>query len=370
MESIIFILACLLIAIAAFLHHRRILHPFVILPLLCPAILPLSSSLAYLIGGIVLLIQAADFLIEGAVWIANKAGVPPIITGILIIGLGTSMPELFVNILSALGGSTDLALGNILGSNITNMGLVIGTGGLIAGTISIQKGLISREIPIMLGATLMMILLAWNFFPAQESSRQALSFNDGLILLLGLFFYLLYMFQSMKRKDDTEAIQEQYEEHYSEEEIQKILPEGLHPLVLIVLGIGGLYLGGDYIIKGALDLASALGAGALALGIIVGVGTSLPELAAAISSARKGEPDLIIGNVVGSNIFNILLVLGVTATLSPIQTGTAMVPHLAITLGMSFLFFFFLGTNRSLHRWESAILSLGGLGYLIFSLIS
>lgn len=365
----LFLAVSLALALAGYLQERKILSPFILLPLISPVLYIWYPSLAFLLGGMIILIRSADFLIEGAVWIARKAGVPALVTGIVIIGLGTSMPELFVNLLSAAEGNTGLALGNVLGSNVANMGLVIGAGGLIAGTIKIEKSLISREIPIMLGGSLLMILLAWNFFPGQENSRQALSFNDGLILILGLVFYILYLFQSMKIEKEPESLEEQLNQHYDNvDEMPEKQTKGLHPLVLILIGVAGLYFGGDFIVDGAVELALSLGAGAMALGVIVGVGTSLPELAAAVSSARKGEPDLIVGNVVGSNIFNILLVLGSTALISPIYTGPELLIHFAFLAGMSLLFYFFLGSQRHLTRLESGLLAACGLGYLVYSL--
>ncbi|MDA3850255.1 MAG: calcium/sodium antiporter [Spirochaetaceae bacterium] len=363
-----FLIVSIAVALASYLKGKKLFSPFVILSLLSPGLLYFDNALAYLAGGMIFLICAADFLTEGASKIARNAGVPPLVTGILIIGLGTSMPELFVNILSALEGSTGLALGNIMGSNIANMGLVIGAGGLIAGNISIQKSLISREIPIMLGATILMILLSWEF-QGHGTISQGLSFNDGLILILALLFYLLYTFQTLKKDQEPQEIQQMFQGHYEDGKAKTTKTQRFSPVMLVILGIAGLYFGGNYIIKGALDLAQSLGAGDIALGIIVGVGTSLPELAAAISSARKGETDLIVGNVVGSNIFNILLVLGVTAIITPVATDKSLLIHFAILLSMTLVFMIFLGSQRKLNRIESALLTLGGLGYLVYGLI-
>lgn len=363
-----FIIASVVIALMDFLNSRKF-GPFVIIPLLLPFISFFSFPLAFLLGGIAILVRAADFLIDGTTWVARKTGVPPLITGIVIIGLGTSMPELFVNVLSAIDGSTGIALGNILGSNVANMGLVLGVGGLIAGTIKIEKSLISKEVPVMLGAALLLVFLAWQFFPGLAKEDQGLSFNDGLVLLLGMLFYLLYLGQSLKSNQEPKALEEEFQEHYDQDYPEEGDKDGVSPIIQILVGIAGLYFGGEFIVDGAVELAQAMGAGIMAIGILIGVGTSLPELAAAISSARKGEPDLIVGNVVGSNIFNVLLVLGVTSCIRPIPTEPSLWGHFAFLIAMSVTFFFFLGTKRRLTRIESLLLLFAGLGYLVYGVV-
>lgn len=256
--------------------------------------------------------------------------------GILIIGLGTSTPELFVNLLSALRGDSGLALGNILGSNIANIGLVIGLGGLIAGRMQIQRSLISTEVPILLGVTLLLILLVLDGFSFESGVTEAvLSRQDGFILLLGLLFYLIYSFHSLKQTPQPDSLDSQYDQA----ECRDCEATAATSLFKIGAGVLGLYFGGDFTVAGAVSLAAALGAGTMVLGIIVGVGTSLPELATAVSCALRKETDLIVGNVVGSNIFNILLILGITALVQPVHLPAGMGGHLAFLAGATVLFF-------------------------------
>ena len=276
-----------------------------------------SLHLAQALLGIVLLIRSADILICGAEVVALKANIPPIVIGVLIIGLGTSMPEFFVNVISALKSNTDLAFGNIVGSNISNMGLIVGIAGWMAGRIQIHKSVITAEIPVMLASTLLIIFQVLDIPPFSSPGVQPnLSAQDGLVMLLGLCMYLLYTFHVIADVPPNPQVRDQYQERYGK---QEHLRAWMKAIGQIVLGIAGLYLGGEFTVTGATAIAIALGAGTLVVGVIIGVGTSLPELAAAISSVLKNQPDLVIGNIVGSNIFNVLLILGTTALIEPIQ---------------------------------------------------
>jgi len=369
MSPLLFIAALGVFTFLEIPEIRKLKRPtFVVILLPVAMVLAfLQPDLANLLGGIVLIISGADRLIAGAEGLARRAGLPPLLIGILIIGLGTSTPELFVNVLSALEGDTGLALGNILGSNIANLGLVIGLGGLIAGKIKIQKSLISTEVPILFGVTLLLVLLLWDRAPLMPGGTTAmLSRQDGIILLMGLFFYLLYTLHSMKQSPCPQVVDKQYDEV-----VVKTVESDPVALSIfkVLMGVAALYFGGDFTITGAVSLATALGAGTMVLGVIVGVGTSLPELATAISCALKGETDLIVGNVVGSNIFNILLILGITSLITPIAVPVAITGHLLFLMGITTLFFLSLGTRRTLSRIEALFLALAGVGYLTYSMI-
>ncbi|GAK55440.1 K+-dependent Na+/Ca+ exchanger-like protein [Candidatus Vecturithrix granuli] len=324
-----------------------------------------SLHLAQALLGIVLLIRAADVLISGAEVIALKANIPPIVIGVVIIGLGTSMPEFFVNIISALNSNTDLAFGNIVGSNISNMGFVVGIAGWIAGRIHIQKSVITAEMPVMLASTLLIIFQVLDVPPfGYAAIRPNLSAQDGLVMLLGLSMYLLYTFHVIADVPPNPQVGQKYEERYGR---QEQFHAWLKALSQIGLGIAGLYLGGEFTVSGATAIAVGLGAGTLVVGVIIGVGTSLPELAAAIASVLKNQMDLVIGNVVGSNIFNILLILGITSLIEPIQLNSGIVGHLVFLLITTILFFIALGTKRELSRLEAQLLTFLGAGYLIYS---
>ncbi len=343
-------------------------HPQLIgllLALLCSSF---SLNLAYAILGIVLLIRSADVLIGGAEVVAVKANIPPIVIGVLIIGLGTSMPELFVNVISALKGDTNIAFGNIVGSNISNMGLVIGIAGWMAGRINIQKSIITAEIPVMLASTLLVVFQVLDFPPFSHAAAQPdLSRQDGLVMLLGIAVYLLYTFHVIANVPPNPNVREEYRERYGQ---KSELRTWIKAIGEIVLGIVGLYFGGDFTVSGASAIAIGLGAGTLVVGVIIGIGTSLPELATAISSVMKNQTDLVIGNVVGSNIFNLLLILGATTLIEPIRLTPGVAGHLLFLVVATVLFFFALGTRKELSRLEAILLTALGVGYLFYSLIT
>ncbi len=342
--------------------------PFAVGSVLAMVVFLLSSNLALAVLGVMLLIRAADVLITGAEVVAAKAKIPPIVIGILIIGLGTSSPEFFVNVISALKGNTDIAFGNIVGSNVCNMGLVIGVAGWLAGRISIQRSIITAEMPVMLAATVLVMLQVLDFPPFSEPGAPSmLSVQDGLVMLLGVCMYLLYTFHTIANVPQPEAVTDEYQSRYGDADGMRTWAKAI---VQIVIGIGGLYLGGEFTVSGATNIAMGLGAGTLVVGVIIGVGTSLPELAAAISSVLKNKPDLVIGNVVGSNIFNILLILGATAVIEPIALDRAIFWHLGFLLLATCLFFIALGTKKELSRAEAIFLTLLGVGYLAYSIIT
>lgn len=331
-----------------------------------------------LLGGTLLLIRAADQLIEGAKTVAVRAGLSPLIIGMVIVGLGTSMPEFFVNVLSALEGDTALAFGNIIGSNVANLGLVIGLTGILVGTVSIEKSLISTEIPILIGSVFLLTLLFADFSPWDDfcTAHPAgmLSLRDGLVLLLGLVFYLLYLAHGIVRGAENPKVDAIYESDVDSIGVTSKTGTESRFLILwagvrIAGGVVGLYLGGDFIVEGAVSLARQWGAGMTAIGVIVGIGTSLPELASAVSCAVKKEVDLVVGNVVGSNIFNVLFILGVTSLLQPVSITAGEFLHLLFLAGVTLLFALFLGSRLRLNRWEALLLFLSGIGYLIYNVL-
>lgn len=324
--------------------------------------------LAQALLGIILLIRAADVLISGAEVVARKAAIPPVVIGILIIGLGTSTPEFFVNVIAALKGTTDIALGNIVGSNTANIGLVIGIAGWIAGRIKIQKSIITAEMPAMMAATLLVLFQVMDFSPLVAGQPQAaLSRQDGIVLLLGISLYLLYTFHVIADVPPNPTVRGEYESQYGKHDE---VCAWLRPIAKILVGIGGLYLGGEFTVTGATTIAVGLGAGTLVVGVIIGVGTSLPELATAISSVLKDKPDLVIGNVVGSNIFNLLLILGATSVIKPIVVDPGILGHLGFLLVITVIFFIALGTKRELSRAEAMLLTALGVGYLAYSIVT
>jgi cation:H+ antiporter len=264
------------------------------------------------IAGFVLLIKGADLLINGSTEIAKKYNVSDLVVGLTIVSMGTSMPELLVNLMASMNESSGIALGNIFGSNITNVLLILGLSAIIR-PLTIQKSLYTSEIPMLLAATFMVGYLAnVNFLSGSDFLE--LSRFDGFLLL---FFFLLFMgYISMIAKTDLSEVKENSNKEVTAVNIKK-------NLLFILLGITGLFLGGEWVVSGAIRLSQLAGLSEAFIGLtVIAIGTSLPELVTSVIAARKGNSDIAIGNVVGSNIFNILWVLGLSATIKPLSFNT------------------------------------------------
>ena len=252
--------------------------------------------------GFVLLIKGADFLVDGASSVAKRFRIPEIVIGLTIVSIGTSMPELFVSTTSALQGSADMSIGNIIGSNICNLLLILGVSAAIS-PVKFQKATRNIEIPMCFGVTVAFMVLA--------NLGGVISFVDSLILLVlfvGFIAYTLYI----AKKGMAEAP----EEEKKDEKKNSILKD----IVLIVLGVVGLKFGGDLTVDNAVVIAERVGISEKVIGLtILAIGTSLPELVTSVMAAIKGNDDIAIGNIIGSNIFNMLMIIGVTAFITPLE---------------------------------------------------
>ena len=284
-------------------------------------------------------------MVEGASALAKKLNVPDLVIGLTIVSFGTSAPEMVVNIIASLNGSADLAIGNILGSNIANIFLILGIASLIRG-LDVQVTTVWKEIPLSLLCILVLgVQLNDGLFDGGTSS--VLSRGDGLILISFFVIFLYYTF-GMAQKGEFEA---------------EVPEEALHmstakAIVYTVIGLVALPIGGHFIVEGATALARVLGWSEAVIGlVIVGVGTSLPEVAASAVAAYKGKTGIAIGNAVGSNIFNIFWVLGLSALIKPIPFDLGLNIDVLVTIFASVALFgsTFLGTPRQVARAEGAI---------------
>lgn len=302
---------------------------------------------AQIVAGIVLLVAGGDTVVRGAGRLALAAGVRPLVVGLTVVAFCTSAPELAASITAANAGSPGLAVGNVLGSNIANIGLILGLSGLVR-PIRVQSTLLRRELPVLLAASLAVMLLA------RDGS---LSRGDGALLLAALFTYLGVMIRAELRAVELAT----------DAEVQEAVGKGgvLPNLGWVGLGVGFLVAGADQLVDGAVGLARRSGLSEAVVGLtIVAVGTSLPELAASIAAARKGQGDIVLGNVVGSNIFNVLCILGATAVIQPIEGAmAAFTRDLAVVVAFSVLLWPLLGRGRTLFRHEAGILLVGWGGY-------
>ncbi|PJE75830.1 sodium:proton exchanger [Candidatus Uhrbacteria bacterium CG10_big_fil_rev_8_21_14_0_10_48_11] len=308
-------------------------------------------TLLLLVVGFALLIKGADVLVEGASSLARRLHISPLVVGLTVVAFGTSAPELVVNIIANLQGESALAIGNIIGSNIANILLILGVAGMIR-PLSVTRNTVWREIPFSLLAMLVLAALA-NDALIDGAGVSVLSRIDGLVLLAFFLVFLSYSFS--KSKPVTTDLREER------------LPSVLRSTMYITLGILGLALGGKLVVDSATTIAIMLGLSQTFIGLtLVALGTSLPELATTIVAAHKRKTDIAIGNIVGSNIFNVFWILGLSAIIHPISYTMILnrdvgVAVLASVLLMSFV----LGNGRSLQRGQGFVLVLFYIVYLV-----
>ena len=311
--------------------------------------------LLFLIAGFVLLIYGANWLVDGATSIGVRAKMSPLIIGLTIVAFGTSLPELMVNIFSCAKGSSELAIGNIVGSNTMNILFILGMSALIC-PINVNRISIRRDIPAGFIATAML------YFMANDTiwgSQHTVNWVDGIVLLLMGFAYLLL---TLLKNDDTDR----------SEDPQTPLSWG-KTILFIVIGVVGLYLGGEFVSRNAQILARKWGMSENTIGLtVVAMATSLPELITSIVAARKGNSDIAIGNVVGSNILNIFIVLGISSLILPLKFDFTMNMQLFILFAANalMLLFVFTGKGHKISRAEGALLVLGYVGFVTYSLMA
>lgn len=295
-------------------------------------------------AGLALLLLGAEALVRGASRLALRLGLAPIIVGLTVVSIGTSMPELAISVGGALGGSPDLALGNVVGSNIANVLLVLGIVALVTPLV-VQRQLVWLDVPIMIGASVTCLLMALDGHIARW---------EGGLLLLGAVAYTLFLIRLARRNP------EQVPERSDVAGGDAVAKTGvLRQVVMIAIGLVLLVVGARLLVRAAIDMATLLGLSELVIGLtVVAVGTSLPEIATSILSALRGERDLAVGNIVGSSIFNLLLVLGATALIA--ADGVAVSPSalrfdlpVMTAVAVACLPIFF--TGHCIARWEGAV---------------
>ena len=309
--------------------------------------------LLLLIVGFVALILGANWLVNGATSVGIRAKLSPLIIGLTIVAFGTSLPEMIVNVFSCAKGSPGLAIGNIIGSNTMNILLILGVSSLIW-PIDVSRVSIRRDIPAGFVATLAITLMANYMFTGQS---RTINWIEGIVLLLMGFSYLLLTMLKNNPQEETESIQE-------------AMPWG-KTIFALIAGIVGLYLGGELVSRNAQILARNWGMSESTIGLtVVATATSLPELITSIVAATKKNSGIAIGNVLGSNILNIFIVLGISALITPLPFDPMMNKQLMILFAANvlMLMFVFTGKGRKISRWEGVLLTLGYVGFMWFSL--
>lgn len=301
-------------------------------------------NILFIILGLGLLVIGAEGLVRGASSLAVKLKIPALVIGLTIVSFGTSAPELTVNIAAAMNGSADIAIGNVVGSNIANILLILGICAVIA-PLTVKSSTVWKEIPLaILGMILLLVMGNDAFFDGV--SFNALTRTDGIAFLALMVIFMYYIF-GMTRAENPEVKEE------SGDDLKKY-PTHISVL-FIVLGLAALIAGGKLLVDAAVDIAKAAGLSEALIGLtIVGVGTSLPELATSVVATLRKQYDIAIGNVVGSNIFNIFLILGISSSILPLPISDGMSIDIMVGLGVTtllFLFMFISGKHR-LNRWQ------------------
>lgn len=317
-------------------------------------------SLLLISAGLVVLIGGGYLVVEGASSLARSLGMSQLAVGLTVVAFGTSAPELAVNLTAALEGGGDIAFGNVIGSNIANIGLVLGLTALVRG-LEIRSQVLTREIPVMLMATAAAVLMALD--PQLRGEAAVFDLEDGLLLLL---FFSVFMYGSVRavlfrRKEDPFLAASS---HVAPEHARR---RGMLSGGMVVLGLGLLVGGGELAVRGAGQLAAAAGVPIAVIGAtVVAVGTSLPELVTSLVAAARRQADIAVGNVVGSNIFNLLFIMGATAVARPVPVPPSGSIDLVALAGFSALLLVFSHTHgRCVARWEGSVLLLLWIAYVV-----
>jgi len=317
-------------------------------------------QIVYIVIGVVLVLWGADRLTDGAVGIATRLNIPQIVIGLTIVAMGTSMPEFCVSLVSALKGTADLAVGNVVGSNVFNALLIVGVTALVA-PMTILRQTVRKDIPFALVASMLLVLMCLD---------GTLSRIDALVLLalFGFFMYVTLQAGLSAKKADKQAASDEPAQPTSDEAADAQAPRSwLRASLFIIIGLGCLIGGSNLFVGGATAVATELGISDAVVGLtVVAMGTSLPELATSVVAARKGNSGIAIGNALGSNVFNILLILGLTGAITPLTLQGITTLDLTMLVVSMMLLWLFSFTKLTIERWEGALLTTIFVAYLTY----
>lgn len=317
--------------------------------------------------GLIILVLGAEGLVRGASSVASKLRISSLVIGLTVVSFGTSAPELTVNIVSALQGSPDLAVANVVGSNIVNILLILGVCAIIV-PLTVKSSTVWKEIPLaLLGVVLVGIMANDRLFDGVPFN--AITRTDGICLVALMVIFMYYIF-GMAKSDRENKVDAKIKSSPDKHEDSQIKEYSLAASIgLTVVGLIGLVLGGRFLVSGAVDIAKAAGLSEALIGLtIVAIGTSLPELATSVVAALRKQADIAIGNIVGSNIFNVFFVLGVTSTILPLPISSALNFDIVVSIIATALLFLFMftGGRRKLERWEGILFVLMYVAYLVY----
>ena len=320
-------------------------------------------DIVWLVAGLVLILAGANALTDGASAIAKRMGISELVVGLTVVAFGTSTPELVISVVSAINGNSQLAIGNVVGSNIMNILVIIGVTAMVR-PITVTRSVMSLEIPMVILSSAVLLVLG-NSGSIDGGGVNEVSRVSGIFLLLFFLLFMRYTFASAKQPDLSPAAPAEPRPDSASMPVWK-------SALYVVLGLAALIWGGDRFVDGASRIAAGLGVSEAVIGLtIVAVGTSLPELATSVVAATKGRAGLAVGNVIGSNIFNVLMVLGVSATIKPLPFDSIGNFDLLTLLTASILFYLFgwLFKERTITRIEGALLTSIYIAYVAILLI-
>jgi cation:H+ antiporter len=314
-------------------------------------------SYALLVFGFVLLVKGADYFVHGASGMATKLRVPSLLIGLTIVAFGTSAPEAAVSISAALKGNNGIAVGNVLGSNLFNMTFIVGAAALFF-PLKVEKQTVTKEIPLMLLSACALLILGADSFFMSNTTTMRLERNDGLILLLLFVVFMYYILEVARNSRETMVV----DSYVMKGEMVKV--------VLFTLGgLAGIIFGGNLVVSSAVDIATSFGISETMIGLtIIAIGTSLPELVTSVVASLKKQPDIAVGNIVGSNIFNVMFVLGISATISPLYIDSILIIELILNVVFTCILLFFSKSDHSINKKEGIVLLMMYLAYIIYIL--
>ncbi|WP_434798413.1 calcium/sodium antiporter [Terrisporobacter vanillatitrophus] len=313
-------------------------------------------SFLLLIIGFFFLIKGADLFVEGSSSIAKKFNVPSMVIGLTIVAMGTSAPEAAVSITSSLAGQNDMSVANVVGSNFFNILVVLGVSSIIA-TLPVQKGTIKKDAPFLLLVSVLLLLFGLNLNIGRI---------EGLILLAVFTYFLIDTIKSAKKGNPETA-----NEAATTMDVEVTEQSSMSKTILLsIIGVVGIVLGGDMVVNSATDIATSFGMSANLVGLtIVAIGTSLPEFVTSVVAIKKGETEIAIGNIIGSNIFNILFVLGLATIISPITISTFALIDVIFMVAITVLLYFFMKKDNSLVKSQGIIFLILYLAYMAYTIM-
>jgi len=306
----------------------------------------------YIIGGSIGLFAGAELLVRGSSSLALRFGISPLIVGLTVVAFATSSPELVVSIKAAIQNNPGIVVGNVVGSNICNIALILGVAAMIS-PMHVKTQLVRREIPILIGVSFLLILILWG---------DTITRVEGIILVIGIIVYVVLGYKYALKKKKEEAALKEFEDGIPKKPYKIWVS-----VIFVVAGLVLLVLGSNLFVNGAVSAAVKLGVSEAVIGLtIVALGTSLPELITSVVASLKNENDIAIGNAVGSNVFNILSILGISSLINPISHTGVTIIDLSVMMFFTIVILPVCWTKFTLRRWEGALLFAGYIAYMIY----